>query len=135
MIHVEILHFSQSQHLWVFFWSDILSLSGDIQDLLEHSSVQCSLGWPCLSREVRPDDPVCFLPDLTILWFSENPCGYIKSTFFAWKITCRAVFRWYYLDKDKGHSVKSCGIKMGWRVDDPDSPILRCTFGLMYPSW
>lgn len=29
--------------------------------------MQCALGWPCLSREVEPDDPLWFLPTWTIL--------------------------------------------------------------------
>lgn len=35
--------------------------------------MQCALGWPCLSREARPDDPLWSLPTSAILSFCDSP--------------------------------------------------------------
>lgn len=44
-----------------------VSLAGFVQ---EPSGLSCSLGWPCLTREVGPEDPQWSLPTSPVLWDS-----------------------------------------------------------------
>lgn len=45
-----------------------VSFTGDTQQPSRPNPVQCSLAWPCWSREVGADDPVWWLPTQPILW-------------------------------------------------------------------
>ena len=42
-----------------------VSLIEDIQEPSEHNPVLCTLGWPCLSRDVGLDEPSVFPSNLT----------------------------------------------------------------------
>lgn len=61
-----------------------VSLTGDIQDLSGHSSLPCALGWPSLSREVGPEDPLRSLPAWHILWLCDSFSQYPKPAFQTW---------------------------------------------------
>lgn len=48
-----------------------VSVSGGIPDPSGHNPVPCASGWPCLSREMEPDDPEWSLPtrpSAVVLW-------------------------------------------------------------------
>lgn len=52
-----------------------ISIAGDIQDLSGHNPVQCVLGWLCLSREARSDNPLWSLSIWPGLWFWDWSCS------------------------------------------------------------